>query len=610
MTHPRHLLTILILLFYSTASSQEVIFSTNGGFYEEPFELTLSCWSYDKVIHFTTNGNIPTVEDPIYSNPLLLNQNLYSKSDIFTIRTSPEDLWFVPKTVQKCIVIRAAAFDAEGHRVGEVATNSYFIASLGCDTHGLPVISLCADSLDLFDYEQGILVPGIHYNTENHDYSGNYYQTGRDWERCCNVEFYETDNNGINQQAGVRVQGNSTRRYPQKGLKIYAREEYGKKRFNYKFFEDTEIERFKHLKIKSFKGSWTGAGCQDHFCERLARNLDIDCLSSRPVVLFINGEYWGIYYLQEKPDERYIEDHYDFDLDDINIVDSWDGTNSEYGSGEALTELFEWLEQHDLSDDDNYQYVKERIDISNFMDYEIFQIFSANRDWPSNNLRCWQADNSLWRFIFFDGDACLTRSMSDFDAFANAIYDGEDLYPASKTSTLLFRRLMENDTFKLAFLHRFDHLLSTTFNYHSTKEYYDETYNSIINEIPNQINRFGNPESMGVWKKRMRSIDKFLSQRVDDINDMLHRYYLSDMYGITISYLSILPTNNGIQVGVEAKEVGLTDIQIYDNIGRRYYYSTFVFEEGLNEVTLSAHLNTGIYILRVGNQSKKFIILN
>ena len=91
---------------------------------------------------------------------------------------------------------------------------------------------------------------------------------------------------------------------------------------------------------------------------------------------------------------------------------------------------------------------------------------------------------------------------------------------------------------------------------------------------------------------------------------MLHRYYLSDMYGITISYLSILPTNNGIQVGVEAKEVGLTDIQIYDNIGRRYYYSTFVFEEGLNEVTLSAHLNTGIYILRVGNQSKKFIILN
>ena len=104
-------------------------FSINGGFYEEPFELTLSCDQHGKVIHYTTNGNTPTANDPIYQEPLLLDESLYSRSDIYTIHNCPDELWFQPESVKKCIVIRAAVFDEAGNRIGKVATNTYLIKS-------------------------------------------------------------------------------------------------------------------------------------------------------------------------------------------------------------------------------------------------------------------------------------------------------------------------------------------------------------------------------------------------------------------------------------------------------------------------------------------------
>lgn len=607
-----HLLMATMLLCLVSARAQEVTFSASGGFYDQSFDLTLSCDQCDKVIRYTTNGNMPTANDPIYQAPLHLNEDLYSRSNIYTIQNCPADLWYQPESVQKCIVIRAAAFDAYGRRVGNVATNSYFIRDLGCDTHGLPVMSLCADSLDLFDYERGILVPGIHYDPTNQDYSGNYYQNGSDWERPCNVEFYENDNYGINQQAGVRTQGLSTRRFSQKGLKIYARSEYGKKRFKYKFFSDTDVASFKHLKIKPFKGGWTGIGCQDYISGRIAQNLDIDCLASRPMVLFLNGEYWGIYYLQEKPDERYIEDHYDADLTTVNIIESWDGYNCEYGSGEAMKDLFEWVKNHDLSDDDNYQYVKERIDIDNFIDYEIFEIFSANLDWPANNMRCWQADNGRWRWLFYDGDACFYHSMSDFDTFANATYAGEDYYPSNKMATLFFRKLMENETFMLQFIKRFNQLLNTAFAFSNTEPIFNEAYSAISEEIPNQSNRFGNPESARKWEKRMSRIRSFLSNRKGEIDNKLRELYLASTSSITFNSVYPSPSHNEIlaqiDVNIEVKKIVLVDIQIFDITGRQYYFATQAVGAGVSEISIPSPTKPNIYIIVIGGKGKKYMI--
>ena len=152
-------LTLFFLLFavtsYAINNDTLVSFSTQGGFYDTSFGLALSC-PENLVIHYTLNGNTPTIKDAEYSQPLFLDQKLYSKSNIYTVQTCPDSAWFVPESVQKCIIIRAAAFDSDGNRVGATTTNSYFIKSLDDYPNDLPVVSLCSDSTALFGYEEGI----------------------------------------------------------------------------------------------------------------------------------------------------------------------------------------------------------------------------------------------------------------------------------------------------------------------------------------------------------------------------------------------------------------------------------------------------------------------
>ncbi len=602
-----HLVTAILLLCLASASAQEVTFSTKGGFYKEPFELTLSCNQHDKVIHYTTNGNRPTADDPVYQAPLLLNENLYSRSDIYTIQNCPDDLWFQPESVKKCIVIRAAAFDDAGNRVGQVTTQSYFIKSMGCDTHGLPVVSICSDSLDLFDYELGIFVPGASFDPANPGETGNYYLSGREWERPTNFEFYELDNTGVNQQAGLRTHGGNGRKIPQKCVKLYAREEYGKKKFKHRFFESIADTSFKHLVLKPFIATWFVAGVNNHISNQIAAPLNLETLASRPIALYLNGEYWGIYYIHERPDERYLETHCHVDIDDINLIEGWRG-NCEAGSNSSFLALYDYIANHDLAEPEAYAYVKNHIDIDNFIDYQILEIFTANYDWPANNMRCWQEGDGKWRWIFFDGDICLIQK--DFDAFANATYDGPSGYPASSRSTLFLRKLLENETFKVKFINRFNLLLHTSFAYETTGRFHDQIFEALEGEIPNQAARFNIPESVPIWERHMRGIDEFLSERKGFVEAQMHDYFLHDDYRLTVEALYPSPAQTEIHIQMKLDKIALTDIQIFDLTGRLYYSQSCAFGTEETEVTIPIHLPSGVYVLRIGDKARKFVVVN
>ena len=314
----KYLFSIVFALFVvlgAKAQNDTVLFSVKGGFYENVFALQLSRNNPQNHIHYTTNGNCPTAQSPLYTEPLVLDARLYSKSDIYTILNCPEQEFFLPDSVRHCIVIRAAVFDENDNCVSQVMTNSYFISALGCDTHGLPAVSVCADSLDLFDYERGIFVPGIYFDTLYPYFTGNYFMRGLEWERVCNFEYYELNNTGINQQVGLRTHGKKARYQGQKGMKIYAREEYGKKRIKHRFFENIPLDDFKHLCLKPYMSAWNGSGSKDYIMSRIAQHVNVESPSSRACVLFLNGEYWGLYYVAEKPDERFLEDHLDINID-------------------------------------------------------------------------------------------------------------------------------------------------------------------------------------------------------------------------------------------------------------------------------------------------------
>ena len=600
-------IALLLLFPLGLAAQQEVIFSTQGGIYDEVFELSLSFPDTACQIHYTLNGNTPTVSDALYKGPMMLSDALYSTADIFKIVIhSPIDDDYCPESVSHAIVIRAAAFNASGNQVGKVNTQTYLIKALGCDTHGLPVVSLCADSLALFDYETGILVPGIHLDPENPKYTGNYYQHGKDWERSCNVECYDSDTCHFNQQAGLRTHGESSRRYSQKGLKIYARKEYGKKRFEHTLFTETNLKSFKHLVLKPFSCSWTHAGIEDYLCDHMAKDLNVESTASCPVVLFLNGEYWGIYFLKEKPDENYLEDYFGVEEEDCTIMSDWNG-NVDCGDNTNFMDMMAWLETADLSDSLDYAHLLTLIDEDSFIDYMVLETFIKNRDWPSHNMRCWQENSSRWRWLFFDGDGTLRDNA--FDALANAVYTGEAVYPSSKAATLLFRKMLESKRFVERFCLRYNDLVNNELAFVNTSPAWQYIYHALEDEIPSQSGRFGTPVSPRQWSRAVSRTLGFLQERPQKAYGELLRF-LADR--TLVSTLSCFPnpSQGRFKLSFQAETAGLVPLSIHNTFGQLVLSQYWPVEKGEKLIPVSVNLPQGLYVVRVGNSSAKIMVVD
>ena len=590
---------LLVPFFGTSQSAEKVLFSVPGGFYEESPVLTLSTLYLQHHIRFTTNGNRPTAQSRLYAEPLLLDGCLYSTSDIYTIQITPDGQMYYPDSVRHCIVIRAAVFDENDSCISKVATNSYFINSLGCDTHGLPTMSLCADSLDLFDNDRGILVPGVFFDPQNPLYTGNYYQTGMNWERMANVEFYENDNSGINQLAGLRTQGNKSRRFQQKALNLYAREDYGKKRFEHRFFTEIPNNSFKHLTLKPFRASWNQTGINDYLANRIAAPLDLETLASRPVVLFLNGEYWGIYFLHEKPDERYLEDHLDVDPEQVTILEGW-APHVDCGNPAEFIALYQWFIDADLKDPEAYAYVASKIDLHNFIDYYIFELFSENTDWPGNNVRCWLTEDGKWRWFFYDGDACLC--WNTFLAFDYAVYEGDATYPSSSRATLFFRKLLENENFKQQFDSRFRELLETTFSYSITQPLFEHIKAALAPEIFFQSERFGHPVDVETWNTYLGHTQWFLMKRCESILPVLEQFlapYQIDEKPLKVFSCYPNPSDGRVFLALESEKERYSTIQLFDVTGHLVFAQPVVLEAGSNVIPIDLPPVTGLYCLMI-----------
>ena len=596
----REWLSLLIgLCLGATAQAQdwEVLFSANGGFYEDVFELEMFSTAPQGRIFYTTNGSRPTVQSRRYTEPILLNTSLYSKSDIYTIVNTLPSQFYLANSVKHCIVIRAAVFDDRDSCISEVKTNSYFIRSLGCDTHGLPALSITTDSLNLFDYETGIFVPGVNFDPVDSIATGNYYMKGREWERPINLEFYELDNQGINQECGLRTHGGASRRFQQKGLKLYARDEYGKKRFKHRFFDNTPIANFKHLNLHPFRCSnWLQTGGQDYLSHTIASYLDMESLGVRQTALFINGEYWGIYTLEEAADERYLEDHYDVNLDSVVVIKYWGVPN--YGDLTDWRHFLIWIRQADLTQPADSAYAYDHADVHCFIDYILMETFGANLDWPSNNVKIWQpAQGKPFRWIFYDADGCFTRV--EFEAWDHAL--------SQQGNSDVMLKFLENRWFRFAFCQRFEQLTRSYFSYDYMKTVLDKYGQIVDGEIDAQSQRFGFPIDRDRWEYDMWRADQFLHER-----ESYYRLEIANWLGVTqqddttvLCYPN--PASDVIHILLDAGAAGATEIAIYDVLGRKVF-AYAVDDTRDDEITIRPNLKAGIYVLKAGCRTEKIVI--
>lgn len=314
-------------------------FSKKAGFYDDEFDLILSTENKDLDIYYTLDGSEPTLESNIYTEPIKISSREGELNHLANIKTSESYSSILSKQgseeVYKGTVVRARTCK-DGVLSNDIVTNSYFINP----NYTLPILSIVTDEDNFFGYENGIYVPGLVYGrwkSQNIDYNDkvgpvptNYNKKGKEWEREAHIEFFETNGSKeIDQNVGIRISGGWSTKNICKSLVIYAREKYDEKdSINYDIFngetknkDNNEVlDKFKSLKLRNSWQDFNHTMFKDAFLQSLIDDIGVDTQGYRPVIVFINGEYWGIHNVRECLDEYYLENNYDIDSEDVTIV--------------------------------------------------------------------------------------------------------------------------------------------------------------------------------------------------------------------------------------------------------------------------------------------------
>lgn len=312
-----------------------------------------------------------------------------------------EDGGYLPpdSPVDKAVVLRAVAFDAAGNS-SNITTATYFIDFDQKDGYeNAAVLSLVTDPDNLFSSETGIYVRGALYDDAMEAgliYNGlpwtylteytNYYLEGAEAERPVYIQFFDASREDtLAQDCGIRIRGNESRHFPQKSFSLYARSRYGFSSFSPVFF-DTGIS-YPNLILNS------GRQLKKIFFFSLVEDRDTAIQQYTPCQVFLNGEYWGMYYLMEKYSSEYLAGHYDVAPDNTLLVK--DTRYVENGSPQDIArykELRTFLAEQNLADPDVYQELLTKMDMQSFIDWMCTNIYIANTDTKplGGNVLTWQ----------------------------------------------------------------------------------------------------------------------------------------------------------------------------------------------------------------------------
>lgn len=410
------------------------VFSHRAGFYDDYFLLTLSSEAGTE-IYYTIDGTDPRTSKTAYryTQEIEIYNNTDEPNRYSTVKDISLSNYNPPKyNIDKGMHIRAAVKNAD-ETFGPVVTNSYFVGKTDSYYTDLRVISMVTDPNYLFHKDTGAYMVGSRYYEwkKSSDYvkydpadvqnKTNYNFDGKESEFPVTIQVFENGTAVFTADVGARISGNWSRSAFQKSLRFYARKEYGESKMKYAFFEDLTDSKGKE--IKKYDKVTLRNGGNDHilhfrdaFIHDLAKGTGIDYMASEPYILFINGEFWGMYLLREKPEDYYIQSHYGIDEAQVTVIKNG---GLESGTEEAHLDYWnfcEWAATADMTKEENYKKFCEQMDVQSFMDYIAIETYVGNTDWAYgylNNWMVWRSEvidpqveraDGKWRFILYDLD--------------------------------------------------------------------------------------------------------------------------------------------------------------------------------------------------------------
>lgn len=504
---------------------QKLDFSHDGGQYADAFELDIYLEDGENEdgvsIYYTTDGSDPTLDSNLYEEALDIDsrdgdENYYSSSQFQTTESQYD--YDPNEEVFKINIIRARIFK-NGNPASKVYTKSYMIHP-DFDRYTLPMISIVSDPENLFSDEKGLYVLGENYDGES-EQSANFFQRGREWERYCHFEFFMEDE-VIAQDAGLRIQGGGSRRDRQKSFRLYARSEYDKDNtFEYPFFPDKPIEEYKRLILRGQQSS-NFSHFTDEVVSNMVRDINIDRMATRPAVVFLNGEYWGVYHIRERIDKYYLENNFGVDKDEVTLLEDspYRGGCCIEGDSEEYKDLMDYISENDIRDAEVYNYVEQEIDLEQYANYLITEFWAGNYDWPGNNIRYWKGpgEDDKWRWILYDLDFGLRYP--DRPSILNFI--GNLTPNADPEVTELGNYLFENETFVNLFVELFEYHLKNTFS-PEVAACEIITYGNLMRpEMEEYLDRFGSNFRLSYWDDRVEDMyEDYAAMRPCEIQDQI-----------------------------------------------------------------------------------------
>lgn len=395
--------------------------------------------------------------------------------------------------------------------------------------HAFNVVSVMCNPNDVFGFDKGIYVTGATQLYENTTTSfnsawwlrpGNWSNKGKEWERPVYFQLLSSKGETIYESgAGMRINGNATRGFAQKSLRLTAAKKYGSKNFGFSFFGKKNADNYKALVLRNGGNDWGRTMFADRFIQSCLP-AGIDHQEHMPVVVYINGIYWGIYSMCEKMDEEYLSRKYKVKTKKITLLEGETLDTGDEKERDRFSEMVKKCREQDFSTEENYNEFCDKVDIENFALFMAIQLYVVNTDLHNQNVYTYKLDDARWRWIVRDLDCSYSYSG---DGAVNA-----DMFSKYMNTNgalgYMFKACMQNKGFKTLLRNQLEELLSTSFDQTKQLEKLAEYEKVYAPEIPLQANRWRKPGNETYWKNCVTGFRRFIEKRETVIRQQINKY--------------------------------------------------------------------------------------
>ena len=420
---------------------------TEDGVFEDVERVTLELVG-SGVLRYAINGSSPTEESELYTGPIEI-----TRTSVVSVRSFEE---------------------------GALPSRPLVLSYILNEGHTLPVVSFVAEDF--------------------REFSGNYDAGSKLYEMPGSLAFYR-DGDRFRINCGVTLNGETSLSMPKKNMAVHFRGAYGAPVLEHDIFGGGAT-RFTDLLLRAGQDQYQSV-IRNELAQSLAEKAGTAAVNQRSIfcVLYLNGEYAGLYTVKERPNASLYAAVAGVDRDSVQCFEA----PAPYGSA-FYNDTVSFVNKNDMSLAENYEQFCEAVNIDSLIDWLILEGFCANTDVTSGNLRYARSDQAdgKWHLLFYDLDA----AFRSFDSIQTNLLND---FGASHIQVASFSvPLMKNEVFRDRLLSRAAELLRGPLSNEAVVEEIDRMADEIRDEVARDFKRYYREPAS--WE---RALDELRSMVLD-----------------------------------------------------------------------------------------------